>query len=481
MTEGKQAPRIARGNTNIAIKAGFWYVISTFLAKGLSFITTPIFARIMTEADYGEFSNYANWQSILIIIISAEMYNTLSRAYYDYADEYDQYTSSITIASLGIAVIFYIFFLICYDWIFSVVSIPAEYIHILFFTIMFQSCKQIYLAKERTLYRYRSVAVLSVLSLAVPTIISVALVVLVEDAYQLTARIYGFYVPYALLGVYCAVVLWLKGKTFKWSHVRYAVVLALPLLAHYFTAYMLTSTNTIITKSMGGAEVAAVVSIAASVMQILTMLFQAVTGALTTWVMDNINQKHFEKVKKCSIIFSAAISFISIGVTLLGPELVWIIGGENYSESANLIPAWAFSIFIQTITTLFTIILTYDKNVVNTAIITAIVAVVSIFAKISLFSELGYEIFPIINSIAFLLLFIANYIFVNKAGYAANINIKIITIIILFTAFVVFAIFKIYDYAFIRYILTLLLGIVFIIIIYKNKNALLRFMKKEKS
>ena len=96
----KDTPKIERGNTRVALKAGFWYVVSTFFVKGLAFITTPIFARLMTEADYGEFSNYANWQSMLLIIIGVELFNTLSRAYYDYTDEYDGYASSITIASI---------------------------------------------------------------------------------------------------------------------------------------------------------------------------------------------------------------------------------------------------------------------------------------------------------------------------------------------------------------------------------------------
>ena len=69
-----------RGNTAIAVRAGFWYVVSTVLFKGIAFISTPIFARLMSAEAYGEFSNYASWQATLLIITSAELYNTLSRA-----------------------------------------------------------------------------------------------------------------------------------------------------------------------------------------------------------------------------------------------------------------------------------------------------------------------------------------------------------------------------------------------------------------
>ena len=50
-----------RGSNGLALKAGFWYVISNFLVKGIAFITTPIFARMMSAENYGEFSNFASW------------------------------------------------------------------------------------------------------------------------------------------------------------------------------------------------------------------------------------------------------------------------------------------------------------------------------------------------------------------------------------------------------------------------------------
>ena len=160
-----------RGSTKLALKAGLWYVISTFLVKGLSFITTPIFSRLLSKEDYGEFSNFASWQALLIIITGAELYNTVARAYYDFKDDFDKYVSSITAASMFLTLLCYGIFLVCSNWIYSVVTIPPIYVHTLFLVLMFNSCKQIYMARERTLYRYKSVAAISVVNLLLPTLI----------------------------------------------------------------------------------------------------------------------------------------------------------------------------------------------------------------------------------------------------------------------------------------------------------------------
>lgn len=473
--------KIERGNTKIAVKAGFWYVVSTFLTKGLAFITTPIFARLMSEAHYGEFSNYANWQSILIIIVSLEMYNTLSRAYYDYTDDYDKYVSSITIATCGVTLLFYILFLICGDWIYNVIAIPQQFVHILFFTMMFQSCKTVFLTRERTLYRYKSATVLSMLSLVVPTLISVFLVISVPESERLSARIYGFYIPYALLGVYCAAVLIYKGRTFKWSHFKYAVKLAIPLLVHYLTTYMLTVTNTIITKNFLGAEAAAVVSITVSIMNIITMLFQAVTGALTTWVMDKLEQHEFGQVRKCGLLFAAVLGCVTIGVMLLAPEVVWIMGGSKYVDAISLIPGLAFSIFFQVVTTLFTIILTFNKSVTETSVVTAVVAILSIVAKILLISQFGYEILPFINLAAFAVLFFANYLIVRKKGYGSCINFKGMLAIAAVVGVFCALSYVLYENIIIRYGIIAVFIVAAVAVIIKTRNIWMKLLRKKKS
>ena len=60
----------------LAIKAGLWFTICNLLQKGISFITVPIFTRIMSTEDYGLYSIYISWYSIMTI------FATLHLSYY---------------------------------------------------------------------------------------------------------------------------------------------------------------------------------------------------------------------------------------------------------------------------------------------------------------------------------------------------------------------------------------------------------------
>ena len=474
-----------RGSTGLALKAGLWYVISTFLVKGLSFITTPIFSRLLSREAYGEFSNFASWQALLLIITGAEMQNTVARAYYDYKEDFDGYVSSVTVFSCGFTLLCYALFLLCGDWIYNIVSIPKEFVHILFFMLMFQSCKQIFMARERTLYRYKAVAAISVVNLLIPTVIAVVLVLLAQESQRLGARIYGFYLPSALIGVGCAVVMLRRGRTFQWKYCKYAIVLSIPLMMHYLTAHLLTSSNTIVTKLVLGAETVSSVSIASSTNHILTILLQAVSGAVTTWLMDNMEQENVKMTRKGTLLYVAGIAAVAIGVMLLAPELIWILGGSKYADSVLLMPGMATAVFVQSVGTVFTIMLTFRKKVFKTAIYTGIVSVLGVAAKYFLLPYGGVMILPLVNIAAFGILMVINYFLVRGCGDGKYVNFKGILAVVAAVCLVMAGSFLLYENNFVRYGVIAVIAIAALAVLYKYRRTVLKLvrakLKKQKN
>ena len=69
-----------------ALKAGTWYTICTFILKGLTFITTPIFTRLMSEEAVGSYANFAAWVTILTSVATLDLYTSVSLAHFEYKD-----------------------------------------------------------------------------------------------------------------------------------------------------------------------------------------------------------------------------------------------------------------------------------------------------------------------------------------------------------------------------------------------------------
>ena len=77
------------------ITSGIWYTICSFISSSIGFLTTPIFARLLTTAEYGEFSNIQTWMMLLIYISSLNLEATLLRASFEKKDDIDAYVFSM--------------------------------------------------------------------------------------------------------------------------------------------------------------------------------------------------------------------------------------------------------------------------------------------------------------------------------------------------------------------------------------------------
>ena len=58
----------------LPVKAGFWFTISNVLLRGISFLTLPIFTRIMSTDQYGVLSLYQSWVMIISIVITLNVW-----------------------------------------------------------------------------------------------------------------------------------------------------------------------------------------------------------------------------------------------------------------------------------------------------------------------------------------------------------------------------------------------------------------------
>ena len=95
----------------IQAKASLWYTICNFFQKGISFVVVPIYIRLLTTAEYGEWSVFQSWRDILIIFASLNLYaGVYTRALIDKEDDRDRYTSAMqglgTLISVGFLVVF---------------------------------------------------------------------------------------------------------------------------------------------------------------------------------------------------------------------------------------------------------------------------------------------------------------------------------------------------------------------------------------
>ena len=97
---------------NVVLKSGIWYTISNFLFRSIAFITAPIFSRVLSKDDYGQYNNIASWVAVMSILFACDIHSSIIRAKLDYEEDLPSYSFSALVLSNIITISFYIVFLI---------------------------------------------------------------------------------------------------------------------------------------------------------------------------------------------------------------------------------------------------------------------------------------------------------------------------------------------------------------------------------
>ena len=75
----------------LTVKVSVSYTICSILQRCLSFITLPLFTRLLTKEQYGQYTLYQSWMSILMIFTTLNLaYGSFSTAMVKFENRRDE-------------------------------------------------------------------------------------------------------------------------------------------------------------------------------------------------------------------------------------------------------------------------------------------------------------------------------------------------------------------------------------------------------
>ena len=169
-------------NLPASVRSSVIFVIASFLLKSISFITTPIFTRIMDTTQYGIVATYNSWISILEIfavlgLTSAGVFNVgLNDNKYD-RNKYISQCLGLCNFSTFLTFIF-IFVLKLFfgnDFLLSNNLLIIMFIHFLF------SPAQIFwITRQRYEFKYRMASIVTIFSVLLSQILSIVVILYIR-------------------------------------------------------------------------------------------------------------------------------------------------------------------------------------------------------------------------------------------------------------------------------------------------------------
>ena len=335
------------------IRASFWFTVCSFVQKGISFITVPIFTRLMSTAQYGMFSLYQSWDSVIIVFATLNLsYQVFNNGLVKFEDDRDGYTSSMLGLSNVCTTVLLVLYLIFQVQINSVSGLNTPLFLLMFLQYYFNQALALWTVRERFFYRYRALSIITILSGIASSCLGVVAVVICDDKVFARVASLAFVNVIVGIGVYVNV---LRGsrKLVCLSYWKYVLRLNLPLIPHYLSMTVLGSSDRIMIANICGASFTAYYSVAYNVASILTLLTSSINSSYIPWFYQKMRDGDSASISRVSRMLLIVVGAISLLPALFGPEIVRILGSDAYLEGVLVMPAVSVGVYFTFLYSLF--------------------------------------------------------------------------------------------------------------------------------
>lgn len=335
------------------VRASFWFTICSFVQKGISFITVPIFTRLMSAEQYGTFSLYQSWDSVLIVFATLNLsYQVFNNGLVKYEDDQDGYTASMLGLSNACTTVLLVLYLFFHRWVNTLTGLSTPLFLLMFLQYYFNQALALWTVKERFFYRYRLLTAITILSAVASSVLGVLGVLILED--KVFARVVSLALVNVIIGflVY-ANVLRKSHKLVCLEYWKYVLALNLPLIPHYLSMTVLSSSDRIMIANICGASFTAFYSVAYNVASILNMLSSSINSSYIPWFYQKMRDGDSASISRVSRTLLMAIGVFSLLPALFGPEIVRILGSSSYLEGVWVMPAVSVGVYFTFLYSLF--------------------------------------------------------------------------------------------------------------------------------
>lgn len=394
------------------IKASVVILIASFATSAISFLTTPIFTRLMSVEEYGLVVQYNSVLEVITVIatlsLSAGVYPV---AMNEFRSDRSAFTfSAMILSNISTTVVFSLIF-VFHNAFESFFKLNLNMFICMFVFLMIYPAMQMWMARQRYEYNYKSVAIVSIVTTILSLGSGVIAVSMVKDVNLGGVKIWVT----SIAQVMCALVIYISiAQKSSWKpqfkFIKYAFMFNAPLLVHYLAQYVLRSSDKIMITNICGERATGLYGLGTTVASIAIMAWGAMAASLTPYTYSHISSKEYDKVNRANIAVIGIFGICCVAVALIGPEVVYILGSSKYIENIGLIPPISASSLLAAIYGIYSSIAFLKHKRASTAIMTIIAALINIGLNYWLIPIYGYIAAAYTTEIAYLIYTFLHYL-----------------------------------------------------------------------
>ncbi len=374
----------------VQFRASFWALICGVLQKGIHVITTPVFTRLLSTSEYGQYGVFNSWLQILTIIVTLNLFaGVFQQGLVKYDEDKDSFASSFQGLTLVLVAIWAAVYFAFRNFWNGILSLTTAQMLLMLLFIWLSAVFGFWIAEQRNAYRYRALVIVTAAVAVLSPVTSIVFIKYAED--KVTAKILGsvliafvFYLPLFLIQLK-------KGKRFfSRNYWQYALSFGIPLIPHYLSQVVLNSSDRIMIERMVDDSSAGIYNLAYAVALIMAIFNTALLQTMSPWFYQRIKAKEITRITPVAYASLIAVAAVNIILILIAPEAVRIFAPPEYYDAIWVIPPVAISVFYMFSYDMFAKFAFYYEKKLFIALASVFAAVANIILNFVFIKRFGY-------------------------------------------------------------------------------------------
>ncbi len=377
---------------NGKISSPLWSIASNFASRGLTFVFTPIFTRILSPSEFGIYSLYVSLMGIFTVVTTFEISGSVMyRGLAKFAGERKaKYLSGALGAIVTLNILFLTLYIIFRDRLNDITSLNTRLTVFLFLQVFLNAAMGIHFAERRYSGAYRSVALLNVGMGTLSPILALTFIYLGGGG---ESRIIAPLVSTAFFAIPVIYRIIKKGKSlFSKETWGFLFRIAPPMLPHYLSLSLIAQVDRIIIARSLGEGAVGRYSAAYSVGFLLSLVTSGLLLVLSPITMRWQNENKTEALGAVLSASGKLIGYATLTFLTLVPEIFYLaVSGEYYEALPVVYPVALSAVFLFLSNAASNSLLHYEKPafIMGNSVFTAVLCVALSLLFIRFFGYVG--------------------------------------------------------------------------------------------
>lgn len=334
-------------------RVAFFNFLSILLLQGISFISSPVFARLLGTDGYGNLSSFNIWVSVVCTVLSLQTNMTIVNAQVEFPEsEQPAYQSSIMTLSLMVFVIGGAVAALFVGPIASALQVERFMVAVLLLQSFGSFCVNFLSSKFTYEFKADKNMLLSVCMAVSTLVLSLVMVLNMPVEQRFLGRVLGNAVVYIAVGIGGCFCILRRGRRFvDKKYWKFCILLAWPMVWQALSYQILGSSDIMMLKQMTTTSESGIYGLAFTLSGIMFTIFTALNSSWLPFFFDDMKCSKREQVVAQGSHFLELFTVLSVGFVLLVREVYHIYADESFWPGVGLIPIFVASYYVNFLNT----------------------------------------------------------------------------------------------------------------------------------